>query len=164
MKMIAVIDEKFNKPIAVEMCMALRMKLEKHCGSSCDMRLYRAKEDIHSRRMSDIHSDLWFLLSECYVDDFDSLCNEDKHDFFMAFEKQVKAFCTNHNIPMEEQVLACAAGQYFLTFEMELDEFNRLYERAGIWRNMFSDFYTERQVIDGLETAKEILVRKIRTH
>lgn len=68
MKMIAVIDEKFNKPIAVEMCMALRMKLEKHCGSSCDVRLYRAKEDIHSRRMSDIHSDLWFLLSECYVD------------------------------------------------------------------------------------------------
>ena len=82
----------------------------------------------------------------------------------MAFEKQVIAFCTNHNIPMEEQVLACAAGQYFLTFEMELDEFTRLYERAGIWRNIFSDFYTERQVINGLDTAKEISVRKTRTH
>ena len=164
MKMIAVIDEKFNKPIAVEMCMALRMKLEKHCGSSCDMRLYRAKEDIHSRRMSEIQSDLWLLLSECYVDDFDSLCNEDKHDFFMAFEKQVKAFCATNNIPMEEQVLACAAGQYYLTFEMKPDEFCRLYDRAGIWRTIFSDFYTERQVINGLDTAKEIPVRKMRTH
>lgn len=164
MKMIAVIDELFNEQIAVEIYMALRMKLVKHCGSNYDMRLYRAKEDIHSRRISEIQSDLWFLLSECYVDDFDSLCNEDKHDFFMAFEKQVKSFCTTHNIPMEEQVLACAAGQYFLTFEMELDGFTHLYARAGIWRNMFSDFYTERQVIDGLETAKEISVRKIRTH
>lgn len=164
MKMIAVIDELFNKQIAVKIYMALRMKLEKYCGSSFDLRLYRAKEDIHSRRMSEIHSDLWFLLSECYVDDFDSLCNEDKHDFFMAFEKQVKAFCTTHNIPMEEQVLACAAGQFFLTFEMELDEFNRLYNRAEILRNICSDFYIECQVIDGLDTAKEISVRRIRTH
>lgn len=128
MKMIAVIDELFNKQIAEEIYMALRMKLVKHCGSNYDMRLYRAKEDIHSRRMSEIQSDLWLLLSECYVDDFDSLCNEDKHDFFMAFEKQVKAFCATNNIPMEEQVLACAAGQYYLTFEMEPDEFCRLYE------------------------------------
>lgn len=78
MKMIAVIDEKFNKQIAVEIYMALRMKLVKRCGCNYDMRLYRAKEDIHSRRMSEIQSDLWLLLSECYVDDFDSLCNEDK--------------------------------------------------------------------------------------
>ena len=53
MKMIAVIDELFNKQIAEEIYMALRMKLVKHCGSTYDMRLYRAKEDIHSRRMSE---------------------------------------------------------------------------------------------------------------
>lgn len=82
----------------------------------------------------------------------------------MAFEKQVIAFCSTHNIPLEKQVLACAAGQYFLTFEMELDEFNRLHERAGIWRNMFSDLYIEDLIIDGLETAKEIPVRKTYTH
>ena len=40
MKMIAVIDELFNEQIAVEIYMALRMKLVKHYGSNYDMRLY----------------------------------------------------------------------------------------------------------------------------